>query len=156
MAWVRKQRLCWHGKGREAPSQGLPEGNILLLPGVWLPAAAKLLMQVLLFISASPQSGWCGRWRWLDGDQEWGWGLSSSLSVNAVKCSLVSFPPQYASSYGTLVKVGPQIAIFVTSGIKRLSQWPDGSKKACMQLDMEGIRSQGHQVVTVTESRLYH
>ena len=51
-----------------------------------------------------------------------GWGLSSSLSVNAVKCSLVSFPPQYASSYGTLVKVGPQIAIFVTSGIKRLSQ----------------------------------
>ena len=29
---------------------------------------------------------------------------------------------------------GPQIAIFMTSGIKRLSQRPDGSKKACMQL----------------------
>ena len=46
---------------------------------------------------------------WGDGDgwkviRNGGWGLSSSLSVNAVKCSLVSFPPHYASSHGTLVK----------------------------------------------------
>lgn len=66
-----------------------------------------------------------------------GWGLSSSLSVNAVKCSLVFshvimlLVVELLSKSGSC---GPQIAIFVTSGIKRLSQGPDGSKKACMQL----------------------
>lgn len=69
--WVRKRRFCWHRKGRQVPSQSSPEGNILLLPGVWLPAATKSLTQVLLFISSSPQSGGKVVQRWLGGDQEW-------------------------------------------------------------------------------------
>lgn len=91
-----KALLTQERKG--SPKLGPPRGKYLIAS--WGPASCS--RQVVNTSAAvhicKPRvvgSGWGGGWKVIG---RGGWDLSSSLSVNVVKCSLVSFPLHYTSS----------------------------------------------------------